>query len=84
MEYTNHMTGLEFTAFRIRKNLSQSELALILGVSVVTIKAWERERRNVPLSINNFIRLSIAHASPEALKAMAERLKSFQKTPSDT
>jgi DNA-binding transcriptional regulator YiaG len=79
MEYSNHMTGLEFTAFRMRKNLSQSELALLLGVSVVTVKAWEHERRNIPLQINNFIRLSIAHAPPEALKAMVERLKNFEK-----
>ena len=77
MEYSNHMSGLEFTALRLRKNLSQSQMATILGVSVVTIKAWERERRNIPLYINNFIRLSIAHATPEALEAMFERLKRF-------
>ena len=72
------MTGLEFAKIRIEKDLSQSEIALILGVSVVTVKAWEHERRNVPLSINNFIRLSIIHVPPENLKALAEKLKAEQ------
>ncbi len=77
MEYSDHMSGLEFTALRMRKNLSQSQMATILGVSVVTIKAWERERRSIPLYINNFIRLSIAHASPDTLTGMVERLRRF-------
>jgi DNA-binding transcriptional regulator YiaG len=69
------MSGLEFAKFRLSKDLSQSEIAVILGVSVVTVKAWEHERRNVPLSINNFIRLSIIHVPPEKLKALARKLK---------
>ena len=69
------MTGLEFSRFRIKKDLSQSEIAFILGVSVVTVKAWEHQRRNIPLSINNFIRLSIEHVPPEKLKILAEKLK---------
>ena len=75
MEYKNYMSGLEFAKFRLSKDLSQSEIAVILGVSVVTVKAWEHERRNVPLSINNFIRLSISHVPPEKLKALARKLK---------
>ena len=75
MKYKNHMTGLEFSRFRIKKDLSQSEIAMILGVSVVTVKAWEHQRRNVPLSINNFIRLSIEHVPPEKLKILTSRLK---------
>jgi DNA-binding transcriptional regulator YiaG len=76
MKYKKHMTGLEFSRFRAKKDLSQSEAALILGVSVVTVKAWEHQRRNVPLSINNFIRLSIEHVPPESLKKLIGRLKS--------
>ena len=75
MEYKDHISGLEFAKFRLSKDLSQSEIAVILGVSVVTVKAWEHERRNVPLSINNFIRLSITHVPPEKLKSLAIKLK---------
>ena len=69
------MSGLEFSKFRVMKDLSQSEIALILGVSVVTVKAWEHQRRNIPLPINNFIRLSIEHVPPEKLKVLARKLK---------
>ncbi len=75
MKYKKHITGLEFSKFRIRKDLSQSEIANILGVSIVTVKAWEHQRRNIPLSINNFIRLSIEHVPAEKLKILASKLK---------
>ncbi|MBN1863295.1 MAG: helix-turn-helix domain-containing protein, partial [Victivallales bacterium] len=48
MKYKSFMTGLEFQRIRVEKDLSQSEIASILGVSVVTVKSWEHERRNVP------------------------------------
>ena len=75
MKYKQYMSGLEFSKFRVMKDLSQSEIALILGVSVVTVKAWEHQRRNIPLSINNFIRLSIEHVPSEKLKLLAKKLK---------
>ena len=75
MKYKKNMTGLEFSRFRIKKDLSQSEIGYILGVSVVTVKAWEHQRRNIPLSINNFIRLSVEYVPGEKLKVLAEKLK---------
>jgi DNA-binding transcriptional regulator YiaG len=78
MKYKKNMTGLEFSRFRVRKDLSQSEAALILGVSVVTVKAWEHQRRNIPLSVNNFIRLSIEHVPSDRLKGLVEKLKSMK------
>ena len=72
--YTPHISGLEFTKFRIEKGLSQSQIARILGVSVVTIKSWERERRNIPLSINNFIRLSLRMVPGEKLAQISAML----------
>ena len=75
MKYKKHMSGLEFAKFRFKKDLSQSEIALILGVSVITVKAWEHQRRNIPLSINNFIRLSINHVPGDKLKLLAHKLK---------
>ena len=74
MSFKTHISGLEFLKFRLDKNLSQSQLAAILGVSVVTLKSWEHERRNIPRSINNFIRLSLQAVPPEKLAMIAERL----------
>ena len=78
MRYSPHISGLEFAKFRVDKGLSQSQLATILGVSVVTIKSWEHERRNVPLSINNFIRLSLSMVPGEKLAHIAETLSRYQ------
>ncbi len=75
MKYKNKITSIEFSKFRLKKDLSQSQIARILGVSVVTVKAWEHQRRNIPLSINNFIRFSIEHVSSEKLKSIANKLK---------
>ncbi len=74
MKYINHISGLEFNKFRIEKGLSQSQLAVILGVSVVTLKSWERERRNIPTSINKFVRLSLYMVSGDRLSAIASKL----------
>ena len=74
MNYSNHMSGLEFTKLRMEKGLSQAQIANILGVSLVTVKSWEHERRNIPLSINNFLRLSIALVPGEKLIQLAGRL----------
>ena len=68
------MTGLSFLKFRLDKRLSQSRMATILGISVVTIKSWEHERRNIPLSINNFIRLSLAMVSGDKLAQISDKL----------
>ena len=75
MKYKNYMTGLEFSKFRSNKDLSQSEIASILGVSVVTVKSWEHERRNIPKTVNNFIRLSIAQVPVDKLKEISLKLK---------
>lgn len=72
--YISHISGLEFTKFRLDKGLSQSQLSVILGVSVVTIKSWERERRNIPTSINNFIRLSLASVPGDKLQKISSKL----------
>ncbi len=69
------MTGLEFQKIRLGKDLSQSQIANILGVSVVTVKSWEHERRNVPKTVNNFIRLSIEMVSPDKLQEIASKIK---------
>ena len=74
MKYISHISGLELTKFRMDKGLSQSQLCAILGVSIVTIKSWERERRNVPMSINNFIRLSLASVPGDKLFEIAAKL----------
>ena len=76
MKYKSYITGLEFSRFRFKKNLSQSEIAAILGVSVVTVKSWEHERRNIPKTVNNFIRLSISLVPADKLKEIAVKLKS--------
>lgn len=75
MKYKSYMTGLDFARFRMNMDLSQSEIAAILGVSVVTVKSWEHERRNVPQTVNNFIRLSICQVPPQKLKEIAKKLK---------
>lgn len=75
MKYKNYMTGLEFSRFRLKKDLSQSEIAAILGVSVVTVKSWEHERRNIPKTVNNFLRLSISQVPIDKLKEISIKLK---------
>ena len=75
MKYKSYMSGLDFARFRMRMDLSQSEIAAILGVSVVTVKSWEHERRNVPKTVNNFIRLSISRVPAEKLKEIAKKMK---------
>lgn len=69
------MTAMEFLKFRNDRDLSQSQIARILGVSVVTVKSWEHQRRNIPLTVNNFIRLSIYHVPVDKLKILSEKLK---------
>jgi len=75
MKYKNYMTGLEFSRFRLKKDLSQSEIATVLGVSVITVKSWEHERRNIPKTVNNFIRLSILQVPSSKLKEISIKLK---------
>ena len=75
MKYKKNMSGMEFLKFRNKKDLSQSQVGRILGVSVVTVKSWEHQRRNIPLSVNNFIRLSIDHVPADKLKILSEKLK---------
>jgi DNA-binding transcriptional regulator YiaG len=75
MKYKNYMTGLEFSRFRLKKDLSQSEIAAVLGVSVVTVKSWEHERRNIPKTVNNFLRLSIIQVPSSKLKEISVKLK---------
>jgi DNA-binding transcriptional regulator YiaG len=71
------MTGLEFTRFRLAKDLTQEDISILLGVSVVTVKSWEHERRNIPKTVNNFIRLSIAQVPPEILKNIILKIKKY-------
>ena len=52
-----------------------SQIAAILGVSVVTVKSWEHERRNIPKTVNNFLRLSIAQVPTDKLKEISIKLK---------
>jgi DNA-binding transcriptional regulator YiaG len=78
MNYKNYMTGLEFTRFRLSKDLTQEEISILLGVSTVTVKSWEHERRNIPKTINNFLRLSILHVSPENLKKIILKIKDYE------
>ena len=43
------MTGEELRAWRIEHDLSQAELAELLGVSQKAISHWEKEDRKIPL-----------------------------------
>jgi len=43
------MTGEELRAWRIKHDLSQAELAELLGVGQNTISRWEQGKRSVPL-----------------------------------
>ena len=43
------MSGEELRNWRIRHDLSQAELAELLGVSQKAISHWEREDRKIPL-----------------------------------
>jgi DNA-binding transcriptional regulator YiaG len=79
MNYKSSMSGLEFSKFRNSKDLTQSEISYILGVSIITVKSWEHERRNVPKTVNNFLRLSIAQVPVDKLKLIAIQLKSSSK-----
>lgn len=78
MKYKTFMTGIEFNRFRLEKDLSQSQIATILGVSPVTVKSWEHERRNIPKTVNNFLRLSIAQVPSDKLKLIALKIKNNQ------
>ena len=42
------MSGEELRAWRIKHDLSQAELAELLGVDQTTISAWEKEKRIPP------------------------------------
>ena len=42
------MSGEELRNWRIRHDLSQAELAELLGVDQTTISAWEKEKRVPP------------------------------------
>ena len=75
MKYKNYITGLEFTKLRLTKDLTQEEIATLLGVSVITVKSWEHERRNIPKTINNFLRLSIMMVPGEKLKQIIQKIK---------
>jgi DNA-binding transcriptional regulator YiaG len=74
------MTGLEFTRFRLSKDLTQEEISILLGVSVVTVKSWEHERRNIPKTVNNFIRLSISQVPSETLKMIIAKIKQYDRS----
>ena len=78
MKYKHYMTGLEFTRFRLDKDLTQEEISILLGVSVVTVKSWEHERRNVPKTVNNFIRLSISRVPSEILKNIILKITKYE------
>ena len=80
MRYISHISGLELTKFRMDKGLSQSQLCSILGVSVVTIKSWEHERRNVPMSINNFIRLSLSSVPGDKLIEISKKISNVNQS----
>jgi DNA-binding transcriptional regulator YiaG len=80
MEYKHYMTGLEFTRFRLSKDLTQEEISILLGVSVVTVKSWEHERRNIPKTVNNFIRLSISQVPSETLKMIIAKIKQYDRS----
>ena len=78
MNYKNYITGLEFTKLRLTKDLTQEEIAILLGVSIVTVKSWEHERRNIPKTVNNFLRLSIMLVPGEKLKEIILKIKDFE------
>lgn len=75
MKFSDTITADEFRKVRKLKKLTQKELALILGVSVVSVKSWENKRRKIPGSINNFIRLAIINSDCEKLLKLAALLK---------
>ena len=45
------MTAEQFTSWRTVLRLSQAEAAHLLGVSVATVKNYERERSEIPQSV---------------------------------
>lgn len=42
------MTPADFKAFRLANDLTQPEMARLLGVHVDTVKAWERDEHRIP------------------------------------
>ena len=54
-----------FADVRIRMNLSQSEFARLLGVSVRTLQDWEQGRRSPSGPARTLLQL--AHKNPKAL-----------------
>jgi len=63
MVYTLTMKGQELSNWRKNLNLTQRQLASALGVDVMTISRWEREKRGIP-----------SHLSL-ALEALENRIK---------
>jgi len=55
------MTGEELRAWRLKHDLSQAELAYLLGVRQNTISRWEQGKRAVPLYLPLLLRFLEEH-----------------------
>lgn len=59
------MTPDEIKAFRETHKLSQSELALFLGVTSLTVSRWELGKRAVP----SFLELALCEVARRVVKS---------------
>jgi DNA-binding transcriptional regulator YiaG len=66
MVYTSAMTPKEIKTWRKQNNYSQSQLAKVLSVNVMTISRWERGVRAIP---------SFLHLTLECLEKKGGELK---------
>jgi transcriptional regulator with XRE-family HTH domain len=61
------MTSLEIKEFRKKYNLSQEDLANLLGVTITTVRSWEYNQRNISSSaikvIETYIQSGNGHKS---------------------
>lgn len=55
----NHFLGQEIIQVRKKMNISQTQLATMLGISVRTLESWERGVRHPSSSAKALIRLLI-------------------------
>lgn len=69
----NHMKAHELRNWRVRTCYSQSQLAKVLQVDVMTISRWERGLREIP----SFLHLALAYLE---LKGTEQKVKRKRKT----
>ncbi len=69
--YSYLMRPDELQAWRSRNSYSQSQLAKVLGVDVMTVSRWERGVCEVP----PFLHLALAHLEGRGIKQLLEQAR---------